>query len=411
MSKGNYIFSLDIGSSHTRSLVGEILPNLPLQIIAANTTETHGIRRGQIFDHDDAVESINSNLSSIEQKIGERPSSFIASIGGPHIQSITSRGVVAVSRADGEISEDDIARVIKAAEAVSLPKNKEIMHVIAKEFIVDKEDGIRDPIGMHGVRLEVECEVIVGSTTYINSVLKAVEETGYGINGIVFSTLAASEAVLSKRQKELGVLVLDIGGSSTGLCVFEEGNLLSASVLPIGASHITNDIAIAFQLPIDIAEKVKLKYAIAHSENYSRKEEINLKEFGEEEEKKVSRKKLIEVIEARNVEILELVNKELKKIGRERLLPGGVVLTGGGAKMPGMEDLVKNELHLPCQVGFPSKVEGIVDKVDDPSFATSVGLLLWELKEGEKGSINFPKKIQFGRQFTKAKKWIEGLLP
>ncbi len=409
-SKGNYIFALDVGSSYIRSVVGEIIPNLPLQIIAANTTESHGIRKGQIFDSEDASECIQQNLEEVERKIGEKPGPFITSIGGPHIQSLTSRGVVAVSRADGEISEEDVSRVIKAAEAISLPKNKELLHIIPKEFIVDKETGIKDPRGMHGVRLEVECEVIFGATSAINTLIKSIEDTGNNIDGLVFSTLAASEAVLSKRQKELGVLVLDIGGSSTGLCVFEEGNIFATSVLPVGASHITNDIAIAFQLPIDVAEKLKIKYGIASVGDYTKKEEIDLNEFGEKQNRKISRKKLIEVIEARNSEILDLTNKELKKMGRERLLPGGVVVIGGGAKMPGMENLIKKELHLPCEIGFPKKVEGIVDKIDDPSFATVIGLLFWELDE-KITSKSSSKKIQIGKKIIKVKKWVEGLLP
>lgn len=409
MSKGNYIIGLDVGSSNIKCVVGEILPNLPLQIVGANVSESHGIRKGQVFDIEDASESIEKNLEEIERKIGEKINEVTVSIGGSHIQSMSSRGVVAVSRADGEISEEDISRVLKAAEAVSLPKNKEIIHILPKEFIVDKEGGIKDPIGMHGVRLEVEAEIIFGSSPYINNLFKAVENLGYSVESLVFSTLAASEAVLSKRQKELGVAVLDIGAGSTGLCVFEEENLISASVLPVGASHITNDIAIAFQLPIDIAEKLKLKYGIAQAEKISKKEEINLEELGGEKGKIISRKELIEVIEARNNEILDLVTKELKKIQRERLLPAGIVLVGGGAKMPGMEDLVKKELHLPCQIGFPKEVEGIVDKIDDPTFATAVGLLFFNLNE------NNPKrsqgKFQVGKSFSKVKKWFEDLLP
>jgi cell division protein FtsA len=412
--EGNYIFSLDVGSSFIRGVVGEILPNLPLQIIASVTKESQGIRKGQIFDYESAVDSITQAIEEISNTTGQKSPSFIVSISGPHIESISSRGVVAVSRADGEITEDDVQRAIKAAQAFSLPKNKEIIHIIPKEFIVDKERGIRDPIGMHGVRLEVECEVILASSSYINSFTKAIEESGGNISGMVFSTLAASEAVLSKRQKELGVLVLDVGGSSTGMCVFEEGNLLSAAVLPIGASHITNDIAIAFQVPIETAEKIKLKYGMACHQDGSekRKEEISLKEFDQESNKKISRKKLIDVIEARIQEILELVNKELKRIGRERLLPGGVILTGGGAKMPRMEEIVKKELHLPCQIGFPTKVEGIVDKIDDPGFASSIGLLLWELKEQEKeGGFGFGKKFKFAKNLSRFKKWLEELLP
>ena len=409
MSKDNYIFGLDIGSSSIKSSIGEVLPNLPLQIIGASITNSQGVRKGQIFDIEETTGSIEKNFEEIEKKIGGKAKEVVVSIGGPHIQSVTSRGVVAISRADGEISEEDITRVIKAAEAVSFPKNKEIIHTLPKEFIVDKETGIKDPKGMHGVRLEVETEIIFGSSYYINNLIKTIEKSGKSVESLVFSTLAASESVLSKRQKELGVLVLDIGGGSTGCCVFEEGNLLSASVLPIGASHITNDIAIAFQLPIDIAEKLKLKYGFAATEKSVKKEEIKLEKLGGEQEKSISRKKLIEVIEARNLEILELTNKELKKIGRERLLPAGIVLVGGGAKMPGMEEFIKRELHLPCQIGFPKEVEGIVDKIDDPCFATTVGLLLFDLKESKKE--NFQDKVQFGKVFSRIKKWFETLLP
>jgi len=247
--------------------------------------------------------------------------------------------------------------------------------------------------------------VIFGFIPYINNLVKAVEEAGLSCRDLVFSALAASEAVLPKRQRELGCLVLTLGGGSTGLCVFEEGDLLTTAVLPIGASHITNDIAIAFQLPIDSAEKLKLRYGFAYEEGVSKKEEINLKEITGED-KVILRRKLVEVIEARDIEVLELVNKELKRIGRERLLPGGVIVTGGGAKMPGIDSLVKRELHLPCQVGFPKDVEGIVDKIDDPSFATAVGLLLWDSKE-EKSQ----RKMKVGETFSKIKKWFEGLMP
>jgi len=409
MAKGNYIFGLDVGTSNIKSVVGEILPNLPLQIISANISPSSGVRRDQVFDIEDTAESIQKNIEEVEEKIGEKIPGFICSIGGPHIKSIVSRGVVAVSRANGEVSDEDIDRVIKAAEAVSLPSNKEIIHTIPREFVVDKERGIKDPRGMHGVRLEVECNVIFGSSVYINNLIKAVEGSGSTVENLVFSTLAGATAVLSKRQKELGVLVLDLSGGSTGMCVFEEQTLLSSSVLPVGASHITNDIAIAFQLPIDIAEKLKIKYGAAESKNILNKEKIQLKELGGEE-RVISRKKLVEVIEARNLEILELVNKELRKIGREKLLPAGVVLIGGGAKMPGMEELVKAKLHLPCQIGFPKEVEGIVDKIDDPSFATVVGLLLWQLKE-EREEGRFQRKFQIGKKLSKIKKWFEELLP
>lgn len=411
MAKGDYIFGLDIGSSNIRSIVGEILPNLPLQVIGVHTSTSAGTRRGQIVDVEDAAETVSKNLENIERKMGETPDSLITSLGGTRIESSSSRGVVAISRADNEVSQEDVNRVIKAAEAISLPPNKEIIHSIPKEFIIDKESGIKDPVGMHGIRLEVESEIIYGPSPYIKNLEKAVEKANTSISSIVFSTLAASEAVLSKRQKELGVLVLDIGGSSTKLCVFEEGSLINASVIPIGSSHITNDIAIAFQLPIDTAEKIKLKYGAAYNKSTPKKENIDVKEIDGKEDKKISRKELLEVIEERNLEILDLVNQRLRKIKREKLLPAGTVLVGGGAKMIGIEEMVKRHLRLPCQTGFPQGVEGIVNEIDDPSFATTVGLLLWEMREKTEEKGGFAQKTNLNKYFSKVKSWFDELMP
>lgn len=410
MTKRRYIFALDVGTSSLKSLVGEIFPNFPFQVIAMDVESSAGLRRGQVVDVEEAAKSIRKNLEEIERKIGQKVDTLICNIGGPHIEYTVSRGVVAVSRADGRVTEEDVSRAIKAAEAISLPPNKEIIHILPRQFILDKEGGIKDPVGMEGVRLEVECGIIYGSSSYIKNLERTIESAGAGIEDLIFSGASASEAVLSKRQKELGALLLDIGGGSTTLSVWEEGNLIHAAVLPIGSSHITNDIAIAFQLPLDLAEKVKLKYGSASPFlELRKKERINLEELEEKEAKSILRKDLMEVIEARISEIADLVNLELKKIGRQRLLPAGIVLTGGGAKMPGFVEFMKRKIHLPCQIGFPMGVEGIVDKIDDPAFANAIGLLIWSSKR-KKGIIGGGKG-KFLPGLNKIRKWLEELMP
>jgi cell division protein FtsA len=278
------------------------------------------------------------------------------------------------------VTDEDISRVINAAQAISIPANKEIIHVIPKNYSLDDQKDIKDPLGMNGVRLEVDAMIIEGSSPFIKNLAKCLEQTKIDLDDFILSPLAAAKATLTKRQKELGVVLVDIGGGTTSLVVFEENEILHAAVLPVGGSHITNDIAIGLRTSIDVAEKVKLEFGSALPREIGKKEDINLSEIEPNEEGIVSRQHVAEIIEARLEEIFSLVNKELKSIGREKLLPAGVVLTGGTAKIPGAVDLAKNVMALPAQTGFPMQLGGLIDKVDDPSFVTSVGLVLWGLE-------------------------------
>ena len=378
MASRDIIVGIDVGSTSVRTVIAQIFPEEEKpRIIGVGIAPSSGVRKGVIVDLEDATKSINDSVEQAERTAGVSVDRATISIGGSHIVSQSSKGVIAVGRADGEVTEDDIERVINAAQAISIPANKEIIHIIPKNYSLDDNKDIRDPLGMNGVRLEVDAMIVEGSTPFIKNLTKCVEQSGIEVSEFVLAPLAASKATLTKRQKELGVVLVDIGGGTTSVAVFEENDLLHTNILPIGGSHITNDIAIGLRTSIDVAEKVKLEYGNALPAEISKKEEINLAEIDANEEGIVSRYHVAEIIEARLEEIFMLVNKELKSIGREKLLPAGVVLTGGTSKLPGAVDLAKNILSLPAQTGFPMQMGGLIDKVDDPTYVTVSGLVIW----------------------------------
>lgn len=410
---------IDIGSSKVRTVIAQIVPGEEKpRIIGVGISDSEGLRKGVISDLEEAARSIHDSVEKAEMNAGVKIGKAIINVGGNHIASQNSKGVVAVGRADGEVTDDDVERVINAAQAISVPANKEILHIVPKDYTLDEQKNIKDPIGMNGVRLEVDALIIEGSTPFLKNLTKSMEQADVEVSEMVLSPLAASGAVLTKRQKELGVVLIDIGAGTTSLAVFEENDLLYTSVLPVGGGHITNDIAIGLRTSIDVAEKVKLEYGNALSGEISKKEDVNLAEIDSNEEGIVSRYHICEIIEARLEEIFSMVNKELKKIGKEKLLPAGAVLVGGTAKLPGIVDLAKNILGLPAQTGFPMPLGGLVDKVDDPSFATAVGLVEWgmnntqsEVGQGtkKKNMVNMPGNIS--ESIGSMKKWLEKFLP
>ncbi|PIR96781.1 MAG: cell division protein FtsA [Candidatus Doudnabacteria bacterium CG10_big_fil_rev_8_21_14_0_10_41_10] len=408
---------LDIGTSVIRVVVGKSSEEEKSpSIIGIGEAPAAGLRKGVIVDVEEAVSSISQALEKAERMTGIPVDHAVVSVGGAHIVSLESHGVIAVSRADGEITEADIVRVVDASQAISIPPNREILHVIPKTFTVDGQAGIKDPLGMSGIRLEVDSQIIQASVPFIKNLTKCIIRVGLEVDDLVLAPLAASQAVLTKRQKELGCVLINIGGGTTGIAIFEEGELMHTNVLPIGASHITNDLAIGLRITIDTAELVKLEYGTAQKTGIKKDEEINLASLDSFEEGTVQRLQVAEIIQARLEEIFDMVNKELKALGRDGQLPAGAVLTGGGAKLPGIMELAKKELRLPIQIGGPKNISTVIDRVDEPGFCTAVGLVLWgnEYVKPSSGTLALKKitsrVIPAGLQ-EKVGGWFKSILP
>lgn len=402
----NIITGIDIGSGAIRIAVGKASGN-EVQILGLVETHSEGVSKGVIVELEDTVTSVSRAVDQIERLIGFPINHAYVGISGSHIISQDSRGMIAIARADGEIHQDDVVRVLEAAQSVATLPNYEVLHVIPRSFTVDNQPEIKDPIGMTGVRIEVNAQIILGLTSQIKNLRKCLYRVGVSDDELVFNPLACAEAVLNKKQKELGVVVVNIGSATTSIAVFEEGDLLLAKVLPVGARYITSDISIGLRIPFDLAEVIKIKYGSAYPSLVNKHEIINLKDLDKKEEGAVSRKELAEIIEARSEEIFKLVDKELQTIERSGKLPAGVVLTGGGANLPGSVELAKKIFRLPASLGIPTGFVSQVEKANDPSFSVAIGLILWA-KQTQ--SLNRESKSKF-INFSWFRKIFKNLLP
>ncbi len=381
----NIIAGLDVGSTAIRLVVGQYSleeTGEVFHIIGAIEAPAAGINKGVVTSIEDVTSSLSACLEKAERLIGVPVESAWVGINFPTIKCERSKGVVAVGRSDGEITEDDMERAVEAARAMSVPPNYEILHVIPTRFKIDNQEDIKDPIGMTGVRLEVETLIIQGLSTQINNFTKAIYRTGIEIEDLVLSPLAAAEAVINSKQKELGAALINIGASTTSLAVFEEGELLHTAVLPIGSEHITADLAIGLRCPINVAEKIKLEHGSALASQFNKKEEVDVSAILEEEgvddlPAQVSRKYIAEIIEARVEEIFEKVDEEFKKIERSGMLPAGVFLVGGGAQLRDIVEVAKQKLRLPACLGTNKATKTVIDKVNNVSYLTALGLALW----------------------------------
>ena len=379
MTEGKIVVGVDIGTSKIVSLIARV-DEENVNVLGVHEVPSAGMRKGQIVDIEQVVLAINSSLEGAERMAGFSASHVIASIGGSHIESQNSRGVVAVSHPDEEITEGDLARVLEAAKAVSLPSSREIIHVLPRSYIVDGQEGIKAPLGMTGVRLEVDTHIISAYNISVRNLEKAFSEVGVDVDAVVFSGLASSLATLSDTEKELGVVLVDIGAGTTDIAVYVDGSLAYSSVLPVGARHITNDLAIGLRISLESAEKIKL---LLSSGKVARKEEgkdeIDLTSLNLPEDlTKVSEKTLIDgIIKPRLNEIFTFVGLEIKKSGFGGQTPSGLVVTGGGALTTGVAETAKRMLAMPVRIGKPVNIKGIIDEIQGPSFSTAVGLAVY----------------------------------
>ena len=435
MNRSRIIAAIDVGSTKIATLIGQVDESRErINVVGASSIPSLGVRKGQIVNIEEAADTIVKSVEAAERMAGFSLSKTLVSVGGAHIASQNSHGIVAVAEPQGEITPEDVRRVIEAARAISLPSSREILHVIPRTYTVDSQEGVADPVGMSGVRLEVETHIITGSNTAIKNLTKCVSEVGANIEGLVFSGVAAAETVLTETEKELGVVLVDIGGGTTSVVVFLDGAPAYTAVLPIGARNVTNDLAIGLRLSIEGAERLKValsdkvkekvpifegrlleeetdkgekseeknKKSEEKKEGERKEDEIDLNRLGiYEETKKVSKKTLVEgIIKPRLNEIFGMVAAEIQRSGFAGLTPSGIVLAGGGAMTIGATDTCRKSLSLPVRVGMPGQVSGLIDDIMDPSFASVIGLLLYGSKKDDSlSSVNgFSKLGEIGRK-------------
>lgn len=407
MPKDKIICGIDVGSSKIATLIASIGEDDRINLIGVAAVPSRGVKKGQVVDIEDAVTAITESVESAERMAGASVSSAFVSMGGPQIESSNQHAVVAVSKPDGEISDNDIARVNEASRAIAFPQAREIVHGISRSFTVDGQPGIRDPIGMTGVRLETDTHIITGAVTAMRNLAKCVNTVGVDVNELVFSGLASSDAVLTETEKELGVVLVDIGAETTDVVVFVDGAIAYSSVIPLGGRHITSDIAVGLRISLESAEILKIKLSTvtrtptmpeeAHSSDKSsltkKKEEevLDLKAMGiMEETQKISRKAVTDsIIRPRLQEIFRFIGKEIKKSGYGTQVPSGLVITGGAASTIGLLDQAKYILGFPARVGRIEGFNGLTDEIESPAFAVGAGLILYGTRSsGQIGESN-----------------------
>ena len=384
------IVGIDVGTTKICTLVGEATDN-DLRIVGVGVAPSRGIKKGVVVNVVDAAAAIKASIEKAERSSGYEIARAFVSVTGSHINAINSRGVVGVSKGNKGITAEDVERALDAARAIAVPQDREILHVIPRSFTVDGQDGVKEPIGMLGFRLEVEAHIVTGQSSSIHNLLKCVESCGVGVDGLVLDPIAAGAAVLTENERDMGVVLADIGGGTTDIAIFIEGSVWHTTVLAVGGNHITNDVAVGLRVPAEAAEQLKMEHGHARYETIDPTEVVQVKAFGDGGVTRVQRRDLAEIIEARTEEIFQLILQEVKRSGYDGLLPAGVVITGGTAQLRGMRDLGRQILNMPVRVGTPQNISGLVDTIDAPAYAASVGVLVWGRDQAEHPAVTFHK--------------------
>lgn len=414
MPRQHIISGIDIGNTQVKVVIAKVSDELSKpEVIGAGSCFSNGLRKGVIVDMEETIDNVKTAVQRAEAMAGVNIRKAYLAVSGLHINIQTSRGVIAVSRADNEISQSDIDRVIRAASVVSLPPNREIIHVIPKNFVIDGAEYVKNPLGMKGVRLEADVTIIDGLSPNLRNVVKCVNANNIEVLALVYAPIASAMAVLDKNQKEYGVVNIDFGGGTSSVSVFEEANMLHSAVLPLGSRHITNDLAVLLRTSLDIAERIKLEYgATSHSEDMRRRADLDLSQLVGEDNFVIPKKQLVRVIDARAFELFDVVTAELKKVSKNGILPAGVVLSGGGVNLPGFVAMAKEKLRLPVRVAKPVHFEGIAEIVDDPAFAVAMGAVLWGLDQEIGGKGGRVQNVPSGDDLMKKTfSWLKNFLP
>lgn len=410
MARNAVVVGLDLGTTKIAAIVAEVDEKGEVNVVGVGSSPSDGLRRGVVVNLEKTVNSVRKAVHEAELMAGIRVEEVYAGIAGDHIRSINSRGVIAVTRSGNEIGQGDVQRVIEQARAVAIPIDREIIHVIPQEFVVDDQTGIKDPVGMAGVRLEAVVHIVTGAVTSAQNIYKSIDRSGMKIRDLVLQPLASSYAVLDPEERELGVALIDIGGGTTDIAIFYDGSIRHTSVVGLGGSNITNDIAIGLRTPRTHAEEIKMKYGSAMASLIDPEAKIRVPGVGGREEREVSAQVLGSIIEPRLEEILSLAQREIRKTDYADLLGAGVVLTGGTARMVGIAQLAEQIFDLPVKVGIPKGVGGLTDSVTDPLHATGVGLVLYGYENRFKGGlIGVTDHNLFDKIVDKMKNWFGDL--
>lgn len=405
MKSHDVIVGLDVGTTKVTCIVGERTAE-GVDVVGVGTARSTGLRKGVVINIEETTRSIGDAVREAERMSGMAVRSVFTGISGGHIRGFNSHGIVAVS--DDEISHDDVARVIDAAKAVAIPLDREVLHILPQEYVIDDQDGIREPTGMHGVRLEARVHIVTSAASSARNVVRCANHAGLEVEAIVLQQLASAEATLTQDEKDLGVCLVDIGGGTADIAVFSDGAIVHTSVLPLGGNHVTNDIALGMRTPQQEAERLKRDHGSALVAEVDPKELIQVPSVGGREPRPLSRQILCEIIEARVEEIFRLVKAEIRQSGYEELIASGVVLTGGTSRLSAIEDVAEDVLGLPIRCGEPSGVTGMVDRVDTPEFATAVGLIRHGASHSERRSLRAHDSGIFTRATDRVRHWLGG---
>ncbi len=405
-SERRLIVGLDIGTSKVVAVVGELAAENTIEVIGIGSHPSRGLKRGVVVNIESTVQSIQRAVEEAELMAGCEINTVFAGIAGSHVRSLNSHGIVAIR--DKEVSRSDVDRVIDAARAVAIPADQRILHVLPQEFLVDSQEGIREPIGMSGIRLEAKVHLVTGAVSAAQNIVKCVQRCGLDVEDVVLEQLASSYSVLTDDEKDLGICLVDTGGGTTDIAVFRGGAIQHTAVIPIAGDQVTNDIAVSLRTPTQYAEEIKIKYACALSQLANPDETIEVPSVGDRPPRRLARQTLAEVVEPRYEELFSLVRDELRRSGFEELIAAGIVLTGGSSKMEGAVELAEEIFHVPVRLGVPQYVEGLVDVVRNPIHATAVGLLLYGMEAAEAQAGAAAAKGTIFGVFDRMKAWFQG---
>jgi cell division protein FtsA len=402
----NLIVGLDIGTSKVAAIVGDLKEDGEIEVIGIGSQPSRGLKKGVVVNLEATVQSIQRAIEEAESMAGCRIHSVYAGIAGSHISSMNSHGIVAIK--DKEVTQSDVDRVIDSARAVAIPADQKILHILPQEFVIDRQEGIKEPIGMSGIRLEARVHIVTGAVSAAQNIEKCIRRCGLEVDDVILEQLASAHAVLAEDEKELGVCLVDIGGGTTDIAVFTDGAIRHTAVIPIAGDQVTNDIAVALRTPAQYAEEIKIKYACALTQLAKLEETIEVPSIGDRPSRQISKLNLAEIVEPRYEELLLLVQAELRRSGFEDLIAAGIVLSGGSAKVEGLVDLAEEIFHMPVRLGLPQFVTGLGDVIRNPAYSTGVGLLLFGRQHGPHGERGPMGEGGFKRMLSKMKSWFQG---